>query len=790
MLKLMWNLTLLAYVSGIWFACGYGFVRAMLPRRGRAEAILLAPLVGMCMLGFAGLLELTVFLTPLRPAWNVGLLVATSGALTLLTRRTLRPTVGPSRKQLLALLVVPALTLLAFAALYRRDGFHLLVASQDQLQYCANARHMLEVMHTDSPLDVPVPRQDHFVVEYNTRVAPYLKAYRRGAEVLLATTTALRGTEAEVAFPLTVGAGLLTLGLSLAFVGRCLRLSLVGCVVLQLTFLASFHLVLLHYQGSLAHLLALPLFLTLVAVAPRALRGRAVGRLVLTGLLAGSCLSFYSEPAIVAVIAPLGLLFAWRFWVARSRWPLVLRTACLVGLVVIVSPMGALSLASNTFGNLQIVQGQLTSPPAPPASGASPGPDLFQSPFWGQVATCLGFSSYYDRSAYNNTVAGIVAARPWLGGLGFALLALLALTGLVQRRRVTARLLAPVLLAWICGCVVFAHTQDYLRFFRAVQYALPYLFVGLVLWSFQALRGPGSPAAWLRSPFVWSARAALVIFLLANGFTAVRTFQYTLSHNAFTDSIIPRFGDARSEWSVLREEVRDSRDAPVLIAGFRDTIRPHIVALGIRPAPHFLGDSVIRIWPIGLPTSRPLENPIPLCYMNSRVTEQQYREEIDRQNRQWEEARVEYLRRSIQAVVPPGHGYPQEWEPWRDVFPPRVRKGHPLCDVVYKSEHALVISSSGPLDRDDRGPFRLLNHPGVVSFRDSSPRRVRIALRYEGDAGEVALRIGEEVHTGQFLSPCGQVEIAAIADTSAPIRVEKTSDRTVKLRSVTLRRVK
>jgi hypothetical protein len=784
--KLFFNVGLLVYLSGIWFACGYGVVRVLLPRCSRFQAGLLAPLIGMCLLGLAGLLELTIVLTPLRPIWNTCLLCLVSVVLVLLARRKAISRAGISPNRMAMLLAVPFAALLAHAALYRHDGFHLLVASQDQLQYCDHARHMLEVMHTDSPLDVPVPRQDHFVTDVNTRVTPYMKGYRRGAEVILATTASLTGQTAEAAFPLTVGASLLALGLSLAFLGwYCLRLPVLGCLALQTVFLVSSHLLLLHYQGSLAHLLAIPLFLMVLGLAPRALRGRSPGRIALLALLGGSALSFYSEPAIVAVVGPLGLLFAWRLWVEPRKWPVVRRILALVALIVLVSPLGVYSLACNTFGNLAVVRSQLATPPVNPGPADSLfSSNLFGSSFWAQLITCLGFSSFYDQTAYNATISVFTALHPWSGWVAFASLAILGAIGLLLCRRATTWLYACTLLVWAVSCFLFAHTQDYLRFFRAAQYALPYVFVGLVVFSFSNRQRLSSLASWFSAPFVWTTRIVLVIFLLANGSTAVRTFCYTVSHDVYTDGIVLRFHDMRAEWCVLRGELRASGESPVLISGYADTIHPHILGLGIRPAPHFLGDSIVRFWAIMPPAVGPLDHAVPRSSLNTRCSAERYHAEIRRQNRHWNEVVPEFLERSVQAVVPPGHDYPEEWEPWRDVFPPRVRKGLPYCDIVYKTEHALFLSSTGKLERDERGPFRQLGSEGIISFQQAAPPYARLRLRHDGDVDDVELVSGEARYTGRFLSPCGQVEIAALVDTTVPICVRKTGDQEVKLRSI------
>jgi hypothetical protein len=781
------NLALLLYAAGIWFVCGYGFVRAMLPRRSWGEASLLAPLAGLCLLGFAGLLELGVLYVPLYPLANVVGLA--SGSLVLALWAGRRPAVGVSGRELLLLLAVPLVVLVCFASLFRREGFHLLVGSQDQIQYCDNARHMLYVMHTDSPLDVPVARQDHYLADSNTRVLPYLKRYRRGAEINLATLMALTGCSAEAAFPLTVGASLLTLGLTLAFLGRCcLRLRWGACVVLQFVFLTSYHLILLHYQGSLAHLLGVPILLAVVGLAPRAFRSGAPGRLALTGLMAGSVLSFYSEPALVGLIVPFALLAGWRLWKDRRRARLALRFACLVVLIGSVSPTGVFSLVKNTTTNLQVLGQQLQAPGVAAQTGeqADPLSAFLQSPLWANMHVLLGVSSYYDQSPVNHALASYARSRPWLGLLVPVVLWAVALLGLLRRRSAVARLFALILLAWVGSCVLFAHAGDFLRCCRSSQYALPYALVGIVVLSFGNSFGSKRSLRCLVPALGWSARAVLLVFVVANTWTAIRTFRYTVGHNASNDGIVFRVQPDRREWITLREQLCDSCDAPVLLAGYRDTIRPHLLANGIQPARHFVGASILSFWPLMSTTEKPASQPY--SDLNTRLTEAQYHDHIARENQMWGNVVPGFLESSVQALVPRGHGYPTEWTRWSDVFPPRILTGHPYCDVVYKTEHAIELSPVGERSCDERGPYRLLGERGFLSFQDT-PAFVRLTLRHEGNVGDVEL-VADGVETTEVvLSPRGEVALAAIVDITKPIEVRRVSDREVKLRSLSWRAV-
>src|SRR5206468_4072769 len=116
---------------------------------------------------------------------------------------------------------------------------------------------ILEEMHTGSAKDIPIPRQNYFIYEMCTRTMPYLKSYRRGAEVLLATLASITPLSIEETFPITVLCALMALGLSLGFISLFLKLRLSSTLYLQLIFLSSFYLLEAHLQGSLALIVSL-----------------------------------------------------------------------------------------------------------------------------------------------------------------------------------------------------------------------------------------------------------------------------------------------------------------------------------------------------------------------------------------------------------------------------------------------------------------------------------------------------------------------------------------------------
>jgi hypothetical protein len=786
------NLGLLAWTAAVWTGCGYGFVRGMLPRRGWREAVLLAPLVGACLLGLLGFFEVAVLLVPLRPWLNAAALLVLSALLARYAGRKDRAAVGLKGRQLAWLCLTPAASLAAFAWLFHAQGFHLLVGSQDQIQYCENARHVLEVMHTGAEADVPVPRQDHLVSDFCTRFLPYLREYRRGAEVLLATTMALCRSGPQQAFPLTVAGGYFTLGLSLAYLGhRLLRLRLASCILLQLLLLGSAHLTLLHYQGSLAHLLALPLCLLALPATARALRAPSVGHRLLAGLLCGSLFTFYNEPVAVVLLLPLGAYVCWRAWASpRQRGRLALRLAAVLAVALAVSPLAVQATKTNTVSNLQKVRAGLTQPRPAAAEPARPSP--VRSPFWAQTANVLGLTSYFDTTRTNADLSRAYAVPAWRGCAACALLWAAGLAGLLLRRRAEARLFALVLLAWAGGAFAFAHSQDQLRFWRSVQYTMPFALVGLVLLAETSSRRPVHLAVtWPVQLSFGPVQVAVVLLLAVNLFTVYRTARYTVARDAHTDAVLFRFEETAPEWVALRRHVAESSGgSPVLISGYKDTIRPHLLAVGTAPNPHFLGDSIAGFWP--LPRIHQAKVPeVEWPRVGTRVSRQRFIEEYYRQQRpSWSELSASYLARSVVAVVPPGHGYPEEWRPWRDVYPPLVERGHPLCDLVHKDRHLVRLSSAGDLQHDAQGPYRLLLAPEAELTLPAATRPSRLHLRYEGAApSQVEVHVDGGRRAGEAsTSPDGLSQVSVLLPPGAKVvRIVFPSERhPVKLRELRL----
>jgi hypothetical protein len=698
---------------------------------------------------------------------------------------------------------LPLAYLVLFAALFQKDGFHLLAGSQDQLQYCQDARHILEEMHTGSALDMPLVRHDHVVYDFITRVRPYQKDVRHGADVLLASTAAVTGLTPEEAFPVTVGAAVLCLGLALGFVGRVLLgVRRAGGLVLQLALLSSFSLTLLHVQGSLPNLVTLPFRLVGLALLPAAVRSSGWRPVVLLALLVSGIFSFYSETALISIVVPGGLLAVWQLIAPspcplggdgrvrgrRKRFSAGLRLAGVLVLVRLCSPCGVQAVLTDTLGNVAVARNGLA------ATGAAAGPTpsrtaWLKSPLWSRLTPEVGVLSYYDASAWNARAARFLALRPWLTCAAFACLCACGLLGYARSRTRSGAVFAVVLLAWTFACFFFAFTQDGLRFIRGGEYALPYAVAGLVLLVCSSRR------SWLDRFLAWGSRAALLGFILVNAHTSYRTIRYLRGHNAASDTIVLRFNERTAAWRALNAELAPSRDVPVLFAGFRDTIRPYLIVCGVRNYPHFLGSSILSFWPLTAHVATAVfrdgvdyRPSVAACLSsyNTRTSVEAYLAALRRQTEPWETLLPRFLECSVQAIVPVGHGFPAEWGRWQDVYPPRVVRFPNLCDVVYKNEHSLALAAemAGPLQRDAAGPYRLLRRGGPVLPQTPGPGPYTLQLRYDGQPGAVRLHVADKVYTGTPSASAPQVEIVARVPRTESSQLAVEVDRPVKLRSI------
>jgi hypothetical protein len=138
-------------------------------------------------------LRISVLTLKLRPAFDGIFLLLISGALCLVFRKKLAEKRSNLKGELRITVVIPIIFLLLFSFLFIKEGFVLLSGGEDELQYAANARHMIEQVHTGSSMDVPVPRIDNWIYDLATRDLPYNQNYRKGAEITLASAAEVSG---------------------------------------------------------------------------------------------------------------------------------------------------------------------------------------------------------------------------------------------------------------------------------------------------------------------------------------------------------------------------------------------------------------------------------------------------------------------------------------------------------------------------------------------------------------------------------------------------------------------
>lgn len=777
------NIAISIWAFATWYFAGLGPAFLLLPRTYKREAFLLAPLIGLCLLTLISLLQITVLLTPLLPRANVTILILFSLIICFWIKRAdFQITWMSFCRRSIWLWLLPTVLLFVFAWLFHNNGFHLLVGGSDQLQYCQDARQIIEQMHRGLPGDIPIPRQDHFVYEMYTRTLPYIKIYRRGAEVLLATIASTTGLSYEEAFPVTILNALLTLGLVLGFLGRLFLLSLSTRLVLQLTFLSSFYLLLTHIQGSLALIISIAPGLISLAFMVRMISTRSWRWLILSIILVTAYLSIYSEPALINILFPTMLLIIWQFCRSRSSGIASIKYMAIVYLIAcILAPFAIYSLVVNTIGNIIPLYNGLVATAAKSSSSIS---DIR---IWALAPVVLGSMSYYDTSAFNNHIAQLIANKPWVGILGFFILCSCALLGYLKTRRQLGYLFAIILIIWIMMSLLFTSQQDFLHFMRSLQYAMPFILFGSVLLTTRPYK---KKSAFFWVLVSWIGKIALLSFIILNISTTARTISFITTHHIENDPILLRFDERWDSWHQLQEELHTSAlsNTPVLISGFQETIRPAAISIIMRSQPHVLGTSILSFWPIYTSFN---SSSWPFSYtdfssFNTRLTKKEFLDFQQQESKPWPSLEAELIEHSAQAVVPVGNAFPKEWGAIKDIYTPRKKSFPNICDVIYRNEYALILPTeiTSTLKKDSKGWFRLVSTSGPIIIHDYPHTTHRLVLNYDGKVGDIKLKVVDQVYKGQQTTRSRQVKIQARI---APDQIKKLSvvvAYPVKLRSM------
>lgn len=772
-----------------WTLAGFGFVAALAPRARRIDALLLAPLVGSVLLFLIGVLQLTFFLVPLTPWINVSGLIALSAGLTFIYRKPLATAWRRAPRRSLLVLAIPLLYLLIFGSLFRKEGFQLLVGSSDQLQYCQDSRHMLEHMHTGSEFDVPVPRADYYIYDNATRVLPYLKVYRRGAETLLATTSRLTGLSHEEAFPVVVLGSSYCLGLALAYLGRVtFRLRPTGVYAMQVALLSSFILLLLHAQGALALVLSIPLYLTVLGLLMHCAQRFSWRLSALAGIVLAGCIADYADPAVVGLIIPTGLIVVLRL--CKGMRSLLISLAGLsvaYTTATILVPMGAYSIAGNTVVNIGVVYQSLFggNPAAPQAAKPPLTLELFNSPTWSGLQQIMGLSSYYDTSTMNHKISLYFSDKIWLPCLILVVLGAVAAVGYLRCGFQVGSVYAALVIGWITASVIIAHSQDVLRCHRALQYVTPYMLVGLVL---AASRRAGEPkgASPLSFALGTAAKVALFACVATNIYTCSRTVRYLNENDSTSDRIVLRYNERLPGWRHLHDVIEAAGPEPLLYSGFKtDTTRPLMIASALRDRPHVLGASITRYWKIlGANDVPPVKS---WSDYNTRLTQEEFDADVIERRVRWSVKIPELVARSKSAIVPNGHWYPEEWIDSKEMFAARRFRFKNFCDVIYRGQKALIFAPNvaGPLDKEGADDyFWPAEETGPITVVDSDHDLCELAIVHDGKAGDVAIKVGDKPYVGVAISPTA-LKIKVSVRRDEQVKLMLVVERPTKIRSVT-----
>lgn len=789
----IYNLIIATLAFSSWYLVGLGPTLALLPRIQRREAFLLAPVIGMCSLILMGFFEISILLTPIVPHFNFILLATISLICCFIIRRSsIKENILYKPEKSFAWLLIPSLALLLiFAWLFHHSGFHLLVGSSDQLQYCLNAKQILEEMHTGSPNDLPIPRYDHFVYEMVTRIQPYLKTWRRGAEVMLATMTSLtRLTEGE-AFPVTILSALITLGLTLSYLGRnFFKISTLACLVLQITFFSSFYLLLLHVQGSLAMILAMTPGLLALALLVQVVYTPSWRWIVLSAIVIAGYFCIYCEPSTINVILPSLLLIAWecyRSW--SSGFATLKRLTAVYVLALIIAPYAFYVVILSFTGNFLVVFSNWITLLSTTSTTTVKAISLDSiTHLWSLATVILGSNSYYDRSSINAAIAVFSSKAPWIGLVEFLAVGGFAILGYIKARKSLGFIYAIILIIWATVSPILALQQDYLRFARSIHYTLPFAMIGLVLLASQNNMSSSRKKIWVA--LTWIGRVFLIAFIFINLCTSIRTIYYLASHDVTNDPIILHFNERSPDWQNLKKELQTSarQNIPVLFSGFTETIRPLAIASVIPDIRQVVGDSLSKLWQVySLHRSeRDFSN------YNVHLPDKQLVTIQQEEDTHWTKSMVPNLvKLSEQAIIPVGHGYPDEWISSKDVYPPLIKHFATICDVVYRKQFSIELANNmtSAVKKDNGGLFRILSTSGLIITHDHPTTAQQLTLKYDGPIDSVKLRVHNQLCPANVVSNKGHVILTATIQPEDITALSLIIKNTVKLRSITMSKI-
>ena len=743
-------------ILGFWLflvLVGLALTLACLPQHRRRFAIVLSPIVAMTLI--TGVTEHWIFLLlqPYRPiavyAFVVGFSVAVLVVKLWMQCESPMAFWRSSKVAVrtgLPYLAVPFLAVMLFACFFAINGLEMLSAGEDELGYVEVASHIIGHLYTHDAFDYPWARGDHYLGDVVARTNSYIPDARLGAFFLLADLSRLLHVSVERAFPLTVGAGIATATASLSLVALLVRRSRIAIIAAQLIFASSWLLVMLHFQGSLSHVMSYPVRLGgLAFIFWSVIFARRPVQILLSAVLVAGWLVLYHESIGLGFALPLVAGFIAILWRARRRGfetvrRYALRSVALAVFACALQPQLAWDVFDRQLDYIRSNVG-LNEPPAS---------------FTGTLATIansippiLGYSSLYDDSGFNYSI--ITLLHPYVAVLLIGLCMVGAIGFLRRLPSGAAGGWAMLTIALPAITVMAARHENYVLMIRSAQMAIPNIVLGLSLLTFaqrpslQILSG-GLCKTW---PFVaerMSAGAVWFAFLALNAISVVDTISYVNRYSQESDARVRHFDPDRPVWAELRMLVEREDQSPVLISGFTNTPTPHIIVHGLRSIPHLLGRSITSFWPGADPAvSLPKDFRSPQHWLTSATAKQHWltRAELEARLKEdpvsnWQVEYARLLARTRIALVPPFGAYPVEWGEWTSLFGVKAWRFSNLCDALERNSPTFIPDAELVMTgRDASGPYWIIT--GEVRARANLSERTRafIEVRYEGPAPQV-----------------------------------------------------
>src|SRR5262249_18036065 len=353
----------------------------------------------------------------------------------------------------------------------------------------------------------------------------------------------------------------------------------------------------------------------------------------------------------------------------------------------------------------------------------------------------------------------------------------------------------PVLLTLVTLWLSSQANGNLVILMRSAQMAMPYIFVGLSLLAFarRALLGVRIMSSAPYSRFLGRVAAAVVWVTIVglNGFSIARTIGYMNRYSQETDPLVRHYRSDAPRWVEFRELLKGNQPAPVLLSGFNDFSKAHLIADGLRSTPHLLGKTITDYW-VGIdPTYT-----VPKTHDQFKYRFRHWLtppELVDRVRQDpvwdWPQSYAKLLALTRQAIVPLSGGYPLEWGEWPELWGPRAWRFPNLCDVLDRIETGFVTESRAPDGRDDLGPFWLPDRTLKASPRLQDKATAVIEVAYSGPIPRIIID-GVEASGRPRNAPASEKRILGVSVMVGPNSIiEVLAPTETRLRSIQLYRL-